>query len=419
MLVQFSVGNFYSIKETQTMSMISANSLKEHQENIIQTDKYNLLKSAVIYGANASGKSTVIRALSFFKWLIINSATEMTIDDQIKIEPFRLSTATINKPSYFEIIILNKGVKYRYGYEILNSEVVSEWLYQTKKTREQLLFIRNKKLVEIGKYFDEGEGLAKKTRDNALFLSVCAQFNGSISGNLITSLRRCGVISGLNDTHIKGYTAGKLKEKDYRQEIMQFVLNADFGIKDLKLEEYELTEDKLPKDLPKDIIKELLNEAKGKTAFNLYSLRNVLDEGGTIVKSDEFEIDKSESEGTKKFFSLAGPIINSLKEQRVIVIDEFDARLHPILTKYIVSKFNSISNSGAQLIFATHDTNLLSNCNFRRDQIWFTEKDRQGATNLYSLAEFKVRNDESYEKNYLKGKYGGIPFLGETITFID
>jgi AAA15 family ATPase/GTPase len=427
MLLQFTVGNFHSIKEEITLNMSATTSLKEYSDiNIINTDRHSLLKSAVIYGANASGKSQLFNAFAFYKAFILFSATtspDTDTDNTINIQPFRLNIAQSKKPSLFEASFIIDNIKYRYGFELTQKEVVTEWLFRTEKVKETMLFVREKNNVEMSKEFtSEGENIITRTRKNALFLSVVVQFNGKIASHVCQwFIKHTGVVSGLSDTRIKGYTAKKLKNKSYRNKIIDFVTNADLGIKDIHLEEYEVSEKNISEDMPNEL-KNILKQSIGETRFNLYSVRDIHNEKGNIVGQVEFDMDEDDSEGTKKIFSLAGPIIDSLTNGKTIFIDELDARLHPILTKYIVSKFNSKRNKLAQLIFITHDTNLLSSCNFRRDQIWFAEKDRNGATDLYSLAEYKtetgkIRNDASYEKDYLKGRYGAIPYLGESSEF--
>lgn len=188
----------------------------------------------------------------------------------------------------------------------------------------------------------------------------------------------------------------------------------DLGIDDIQIEEFKLTDDSLPKNMPDDLRTAILkNTITDK--FAVKTIHKKFDKEGKQTALEIFDIDSHESEGTKKLFSLAGPLMDTLKNGRILFIDEFDARLHPLITYEIIRLFNSNKTNpkNAQIIFATHDTNLLSNKLFRRDQIWFAEKDKGGATHLYSLAEYKVRNDASFENDYIQGKYGAIPFIGD------
>ncbi len=420
MLIQFTVSNYLSIKEQITLNMTAMSTVKEFAEtNLIKTERFTLLKSAAIYGANASGKSKLLDAMTFFRGFIRNSSKDTQVSDKIPVESFRLNPKYLKRPSSFEASFLIRGVKYRYGFEIDRNKVYTEWLFVSATAKEIPLFIREKQSIEIHRNFKEGKGLIEKTRPNALFVSVIAQFNGEICTSILKWCENFNVISGMEDESYEGFTASLFRNKEKKKRIMEFVAGADLGITDVKVDEYDLTMDKLPKDMSDDLKLKLLEHAKGKKAYELTTLHNIFDDKGEIVGSDSFDFDNAESEGTKKYFRMAGPIIDTLLNGGVLIIDELDARLHPILTKFIVRLFNSSkTNKAAQLIFVTHDTNLLSGCSLRRDQIWFIEKDRVGATKLYSLGEYKlgntkVRNDASFEADYLKGKYGAIPYLGE------
>lgn len=421
MLLQFTLGNFYSIKDPVTLNMLAVKPIKEFEEsNVFETDRYRLLTSAVIYGANASGKSYFLKGMDFLKWFIINSSKETQRDERINIEIFRLSPSTKKKPSFFEISILIDNTKYRYGFEADRNNVRGEWLFCSKKIKEYPLFIRDMEGIEVFADFPEGKGLEERTRNNALFLSVAAQFNGLIAGNIIDWFHNFQIISGLEDIRYQNFTVEKLKDPGFKDILIKLLNAADLSIKDIQVKEVDLKEITIPKNAPVEL-RNLISSGKGAYMINTY--HEVLNEKGEVIGTESFDFESSQSEGTKKYFRLAGPIIDTLQNGRILVIDELDARLHPIMTKWIVKFFNSAETNphNAQLVFATHDTNLLSACNFRRDQIWFTEKTNQNATALYSLAEYKlpkgkVRKDASIEKDYIKGKYGAIPFIGDFVS---
>ena len=421
MLLQFTLGNFYSIKDPVTLNMLAVKPIKEFEEsNVFETDRYRLLTSAVIYGANASGKSYFLKGMDFLKWFIINSSKETQRDERINIEIFRLSPSTKKKPSFFEISILIDNTKYRYGFEADRNNVRGEWLFCSKKIKEYPLFIRDMEGIEVFADFPEGKGLEERTRNNALFLSVAAQFNGLIAGNIIDWFHNFQIISGLEDIRYQNFTVEKLKDPGFKDILIKLLNAADLSIKDIQVKEVDLKEITIPKNAPVEL-RNLISSGKGAYMINTY--HEVLNEKGEVIGTESFDFESSQSEGTKKYFRLAGPIIDTLQNGRILVIDELDARLHPIMTKWIVKFFNSAETNphNAQLVFATHDTNLLSACNFRRDQIWFTEKTNQNATSLYSLAEYKlpkgkVRKDASIEKDYIKGKYGAIPFIGDFVS---
>ena len=414
----FKIGNFLSFNNDRELSLELSKPVKELKEdNTFITARYELLKSAVIYGANAGGKSNFLKAMDTMRWLIINSSKNLQAKESLRLIPFKLSTDTLNEPCRFEIIILIDDIKYRYGFEADKKEIKSEWLFMAKKIKEDPLFIREKDEIQVFSRFKEGKGLEERTRDNALFLSVCAQFNGAISEKILEWFFNFNVISGLQDKHYLNYSANMFLNNDNeRSKILDLVKKADLGISNINVETSKLTEDKLPANMPDDLKKTLL----GKDVMSILTFHKLADKNGANVGSVAFDFENEESEGTKKYFRLSGPIIDTLINGKILVIDELDARLHPILIREIVKLFNSkITNpSNAQLIFATHDTNLLNLNIFRRDQIWFAEKDNSDATDLYSLSEYRlpkgnVRNDASFEKDYIQGRYGAIPFTGD------
>lgn len=421
MLIQFTVSNFLSVKESATLNMLAVKPIKEFEdENVFDVDRYSLLKSSVIYGANASGKSNILKAMGFFKWFAVNSAKETQVDENIDVTPFKLSTETESLPSSFEASFLVDGIKYRYGFDVDDESVKTEWLLFSTKIKEYPLFIRDGQMIEVFKEFKEGKGIEDKTRKNALFLSVVAQFNGEKSKSIIRWFNEFNMISGLADRHFEGFTASLLEDERYKKLIMNLMSDADLGFKDINVLDVEITSESLPNNMPDELKSILLKETKGKRGYDIETFHEKFDVEGNVESLVRFDFDDEESEGTKKYFRLAGPILDTLEDGGVIIIDELDARLHPSLTKSIVQLFNTpkVNRKNAQLIFATHDTNLLNACMFRRDQIWFTEKRRDASTDLYSLAEYKlergkVRKDASFEKDYIKGRYGAIPYVGD------
>ncbi len=396
MLIQFTVENFLSFKEAATLSLV-ASSLKEKQtqaEDIIfEIDGANisLLKSAVVYGANASGKSNLVKALDFFKWFVINSSKGVQSSERIQVESFRLNKETECEPSYFEAIFADNDMQYRYGFEVDDKKVCREWLYQKvnkRKAKEVELFLRTEDNYEIHTKFAVGKEVVEKkmVRDNALLLSVAAQFNESVSVDIMAWLANTTIVTGSSDERIWEMATTQIDNPKMKQRIVAFAQFADFGIDDIR-----------------------------KVDNTVISSHLQYDDDGNETKSVTFPFRKNESEGTIKYFSLAFPIIDALDNGKRLIIDEFDSKMHPLLTCKIIALFNSLVTNprNAQLIFTTHDTNLLSANLFRRDQVWFTQKDSFGASSLYSLAEYKVRNSAPFEKDYLMGKYGGVPVVGQ------
>lgn len=405
MLLQFSIKNFSTFKDKATLSLIASNydkGTREH-ENIVIHDYFGLrlLKSAVIYGANASGKSKLIDAFAFMQYFVINSSKESQKGETIGVSPFRLSAETENEPSEFEIIFLDKNVLYRYGFEATTERIVSEWLYHKPKTKEVELFYREGSNFNTHeRSFPKGNTVVKEglVRDNALLISVAAQFNEKTAIHVLDWFEKNKVISGLSDYEYRENSVNKLNDDRFKKQIVNLLKAADLGIEELKL--LKIDSGKF-KESPFNAVLVLKNKYQQKDKSGLVS----------------FSLSLDESEGTRKYFYVLGPIIDALEKGGLLCVDELDSKLHPNLVCKIVSLFNSkeFNKKNAQFIFNTHDTNLLSSGLFRRDQIWFTNKNKFGEAKLYSLADFKsdeVRKVEPFEDNYIRGKYGAVPFLG-------
>ena len=421
MLVEFTVSNYRSFREPQTLSM-EATSLKSAPERktldaevVFTKAKLKLLSSAAIYGANASGKSNFVRAWGFFREQIIDSARESQAGDEIEVEPFAFSTETQEKPSFFEVVFIVAQKRYRYGFEANSKEVTKEWLirYGVKPTE---LFSREGDQVKINeKSFQEGRGLKARMRGNALFLSVVAQFNGKIAVSIIRWINEAVVVSGLEDSEYRSATMNLMKDPVFHQKIVEFIRNLDVNIQDVAVVQRERL--LLQSSLFNEEAQTTPRRRTYSTIETAHATYNALNEQeGTIT----FNI-REESAGTQKMIYFTGLLLLTLQNGDVLFVDELDARLHPLMTCEIIKLFNNKTTNphGAQLVFTTHDTNLLANDMFRRDQIWFVEKDDFQASYLYSLAEFvdedgnKARNDENLERNYIRGRFGAIPFIGD------
>ena len=451
MLIEFSVSNFASFKDPVTFSMVGSNYLKEHEGkneeqdlNIIESgvDKLKLLKSSVIYGANASGKSNLLSAFAFIKKFIKSSSNESQAEDKIPVIKFMLSTESDKEPSSFEIVFLYEQVRYRYGFEVDEDKIHSEWLFSlgiNSSSKEILLFKRESQIIKINKrFFKEGIGLEDKTRENALFISVVAQLNGEISNKILKWFKNLGVISGLNDSTL-GYTIGKFqKDENFKNKLVNFLKLINLGIEKIEISEIDKPNlEPLREDAPKELkdVYVVLQDLEEKFK-RIKEIKNIVVDISVLHKKfddsdkwiNDIALDFSlESEGTRKLIGLLGPIFDTLENGKILIVDELDSRLHTLLTIEIIKLFNSknSNNKNAQLIFASHDTNLLRKEIFRRDQIWFTEKNDFGSTDLYSLVDYKesqgnkVRNDASFEKDYLIGKYGAIPYFGDINKFFN
>lgn len=399
MLINFTVGNYRSFKEKKTLSM-EATAIKELKESVIVKDGYKLLPSAVIYGANSSGKSNLLKAISQFIY-IVSTSSKLNSTDKLDITPFLLNEDTIKEPSYFEIELLVDSTVYTYGFTADDERVHEEWLYEKKGKKEVCLFVRTPEGVGVTDDYPEGNGLEERVRENGLFLAVVDSFNGEIAKKVIANIMHIFSISGIDHEYWFLFTTQlcKIKELtiDYQKEVQEFLVAMNVGF-----DEFEVPADE-----------EVAKRVKAYTVHRLYNSE------GEITGETRFSMKEHESSGTNKLFDLAAIVVFALKTGSLLVIDELDSKLHPLLTQHIISMFNDpeTNSKGAQLVFATHDTNLLNIKTFRRDQIWFTEKDKTEATDLYSLVEFKepdgtkIRNDRSFEKDYIRGRYGAIPYI--------
>ncbi len=428
MLIEFTVGNFLSFREPKTLSLEATN-ITEHKHSAFKYGSSKLLKSAVLYGANSSGKSNLIKAMSIMKKIVMTSA-EKSSASKFDIVPFLLNTSTENEPSFFEVVFFLDNIRYRYGFEIDNVAIRGEWLFKLEyKNEEQPLFIRENDGIGVTEEFQEGMRLESKTRENALFLSVVDQFNGEVAGSIIKWFNNWGTISGLSHENYRSVTFSLLDNKKAKDRLLDFFKDLDLGFEQIKFRKEKFQKSFLPNDIPSEFLEDIITDLKGKTIARINTIHKKFDENGNQVGFEDFDLREQESSGTNKVFDISGPIFDTLLDGGILVIDELDAKLHPLITAAITNLFNSpeYNPKNAQLIFATHDTNLLSYGRFRRDQIYFLEKDKYEASDLYSLIEYKeegsdkkIRKDRSFEKDYINGRYGAVPFIGnfeELLTY--
>lgn len=431
MLVQFSLQNYKCFKEEAKISFIASNYDKDTREedNIFKIEKFGLrlLKSAVVYGANASGKTNLIKGLNFFANFISSSSKETQIDDKINIDPFLLDSNTVSSTTSFEIIFIHKDTMYRYGFELDQEKIHSEWLYQKSSTKEIELFYRDEQIFELHKSFQVSDLVERdRIRPNALLLSVAANWNDKMAKLILDWFKTLHTISGINDSDYIEYSMRRIKEQQYNEQAVDFLKVADLGIDAIKLETVKVEDfaKKLPEDLQTLLRNELKERGDADLMTGLSTYHKQYNAKGLVESFIPFSMSKEESSGTRKYFALSGPILEVLKNGDILFVDELANKLHPLLTCKLVEIFNSkeLNPKNAQLVFNTHDTNLLNSGLFRRDQIWFTKKDRKGAATIYSLGDFKtdvVRKEDNFERNYIKGKYGAIPYLGDFDKLIE
>lgn len=396
MLLEFTVGNYLSFKDKVTISMVASSKRELRDTNVINNVKkgLSLLKSSVIYGANASGKSNLFSGLGFMLRFIKNSYKESQAGETIDVFPFQLDTNTALEASFFELVFYIDRIVYRYGFEATNKEVLNEWLYMQKGDNEKNVFIRKRDNIVINNPLDnEIKNVPIKLRDNGLYLSALSMYGVKFGTTIMEWLgKQIIVSSGKRASDFNFRETAKIEV--IKNEMLAFLKAADFNIVD-----YEI-------DQKKDV--------------NL--IYKVYDEENKVVSKQKMDLDSQESNGTRKLFVMAHFILLALQEGKIIFIDELDESLHPDITRFILDAFNSsdFNTHNAQLITNTHDTTLLNNKVLRRDQIWFMHKNRYGASKMLSLVEYKesessIRSDEAYGKNYLAGKYGGVPYVSPNI----
>ncbi len=433
MLIRFSVQNYRSFREEQTLSLVAGKDAT-HPDSLINCgEKFQLSKVASIYGANASGKSNLVKAMRAMERFVLVSATRMSLGDSIEfVSPFRLDTSTVQEPSRFEITLLIEGDIFVYGFSATKERVHDEWLFVQPQGRRESKWLersRDKASGAISWAFrgplKKDEGLLKeKTRDNGLVLSRAAELNIKAVTPLYLWFHKMFWSFDLSDppTGLRQLTAEKMNEdKEFRNRAIRFIREADFGIDSLSVKEEEWKQN-IPDDAPKEFremfvalqnLGKKLVDRENLTRFSI-TTDHSLNDGETPIS---FSLEEDESNGTQRFFALAGPILSALSDGDLLVIDEIDCSMHPLLTRKVVELFQSPeeNTNGAQLVFTTHDSSVMDQTLLRRDQIWLTEKRANGSTELFSLYDFgapRPRRNTAFEKNYLAGRYGAVPSFG-------
>lgn len=423
MLIQFTVSNYRSILHPCSLTLKASGIGDEPQDNyVLKNKKIKVLKTAAIYGANSSGKTNIVRALATMSHHVISSV-KLNDGEPLDFEPFALLVNN-TEPSLFEAVFILGNKTYRYGFELNTSSIISEWLYQSSigSSRQTPLFIRNEEGIAVNeKKFPEGIDKEGNTNQNRLFISLCAQLGGVISQQIVEWFRTgINTISGNNSQDYLNYTKFMLhKHIDGCNEALHFFQTLHLGFSKLETKEIEFDSTQLPPEIPNELKAQLTKKLQGSKSIELYSQHNIYDNNGKVAKQQSFDVATMESDGTNKLIQLSGPIFDTLACGATLVIDELDSKMHPLISEYIVKLFNSPKTNPkhAQLIFTTHDTHLLTSKLLRRDQIWFTEKNSAEQTDLYNMMDIKLpdgtppRNDANYEKNYILGRYGAIPFI--------
>jgi AAA15 family ATPase/GTPase len=413
-LIRFRVENHRSIHEEQELSFVAA-SLADFPEKVVHVEQQDigLLRAIGIYGANASGKSTVLDALKFMQSAVEKSQREWEPDGGVPRSPFLLDPEAVSKPSFFEVDFLLNGSRYTYGFVVDSKRVLEEWLYAYPQGRKQKWFTRDasesQKFSFSRSLTGENKSIQALTRDNSLFLSAAAQNNHQML-NPIFQWFSTSLFIDEGDRKGSMSSVENFLNPEYQSKILSIIKNSDLGISDIDIEYI-----KMPDGFKE--LGEILFKAQPKLRENLIenlTIPSVSLRHRTVARDADIPIRISdESRGTQALFALAGPVVEALAKGGLLCIDELDASLHPLMAIEIVKMFNDPKRNphNAQLLFNTHDTNILECGDLRRDQIWFTEKDENGATHLYPLTDYKARKEENLKRGYLQGRYGAVPFI--------
>lgn len=421
MLIQFSVENYRSIKEEQTLSMIknSANELPYNYFDPAAPNVPNLLHSAVIYGANASGKTSLIRSLLCMSQIVENSFSKK-INEDIQVEPFLLDNSTIDEPTTFVAnFIVELGTeeninpaRVEYGFSLTKKQIIEEWLSVYPNGREQKWFHRFYD-NDLGVYIWEKESShfkgskeiwKKNTRHDQLFLSTAVQLNSEqLTPIFEWFLFQVRIFD--HDRIDNTFTKRVCLDPKIKKLIVSLLKQADIDVEDIEIKDSSSNFDSKNVDINKNKKNNYINSE----SLEAYFIHH--DKNGNLVK---INVD-DESDGTQKIFEYAAPIFDVLFNGYTFVVDELNKSLHSDLVRFLVKIFNSETNvNNAQLIFTTHETSVLRRDLLRRDQIWFCEKNKENSTYLYPLTNFKPHKDrEDIEESYLAGRYGGKPIIRE------
>ncbi len=418
MLIEFNVTNYRSFLPPQRLQMTAGSFNDLREENSFETPISSiprLLRSSVIYGPNASGKSNLFKALFFMQRFVLTSAQGQE-GDRVAVDPFLFDSESPNQPSEFEVLFIADGVRYQYGFAADHKRVVHEWLLAYPKGQSQRWFERswNPETRQDEWYFGSKFTGKKKiwqeaTRANALFLAAAVQLNNEQLKPVFYWFRNLVVIRH-QDILDPGFSKRQCLEESGRKLIMEFMNKADLSIDDIKSEQQDFCENDLPPEMPREMKNKILTDFPGGKTIRISFAHKIKDTDAVAWLPLE-----EESDGTRKLFAYAAPLLDGLAKGRVFLIDELDNSLHPHMLRFLLRLFHSSetnSNNG-QLIFTTHNTSVLDKKIMRRDQVWFMEKDKQNASTLYPLSDFRPRKHEALEKGYLQGRYGALPYIGE------
>lgn len=418
MLIEFRTRNFRSLRDEQVLSLVASKDRTLQDTHTVATGLKAapaLLRSAVVYGANASGKSNLIKALQYMRGVVVESATVIQPGQAFGVQPFRLDEESAGQPTKFEITFLLDSVRYEYGFALTSQRIVSEHLLVYKAFKPQRWFERRfdaasgKDVYEFGAALKGPKNVWEgATRANSLFLSMAVQLNSEQLRPVFDWFANRLVIFNEQAPLSPQFSVQMLKQEAQRKAISEFLRAADISIADIEV----ATRQVLAHSIRFDLATGRREEGPSEQEIEELKFHHVTEHGKAM-----FDL-MDESGGTRNLLFLTGPVLDILNKGLTLVVDELDTSLHTLLVREIVRLFHrpELNASGAQLVFTTHDTALLDAYGlFRRDQIWLVEKDQNQASKLFSLLAFSPRKNEALERGYLDGRYGGVPFLRQDL----
>jgi AAA15 family ATPase/GTPase len=414
-LIRFRTENFRSIKDEQELSLV-ASSLSDHPEWLMHAERYglNLLRAAAVYGPNASGKSSLFHALQFMKAAVLESHRSWAPAGGVPRVPFALARQSAQEPSLFAVDLLLNGVRFEYGFTATSARITEEWLYAWPRGKRQEWFTRDAsrdvEFVISRALPGENRAISALTRPNSLFLSAAAQNNHEVLEPLYRWFsEKLWVVDDSTRTYFEHYTIEQCKNESYRNSLFALLRSADLGLTGIEFRDDEASVDPaVMQPFGSDpAVAEMLRALVPRPRVQFRH-------GGSDALFDYALPYDQESRGTRTLFSLLGIVNWCLATGGTLAVDELDQSLHSHLAHTIVGMFNRPESNphGAQLLFNSHDTNLLDGELLRRDQIWFTEKGYDGATRLFPLTDFHARKQENLERGYLQGRFGAVPAVG-------
>lgn len=416
MLIEFSVENFRSIRDEVRLSLAATPSRELRKTHVVEPELVGsrksvpLVPSVAVYGANASGKTNLLRAIGAMQEVVVGSRA---VDEALPVTPFKFDSVRSEEPTTFELVCVADGVRYQYGFSATAEAVTGEWLFAWPRGRVQLWFERTRDGAGEEEHFAFGskfvgdkEVWRRATRPNALFLSTAIALNAVQLQPLYRWFANSLHVAGFGGWS-PGFSLACCREgRD--ASVLHFLQSADIAIESLRVVEEKFSSEMLPAEMPPQLREEMMEDLAGSTVTDL-RLGHPSTDGGSI----ELEL-QEESDGTQKMFALAGPWLDTLENGHVVVIDELQDNLHPLLVRHLVGLFHDPETNpkGAQLVFSTHDTSVLNQQTFRRDQIWFCERNAKQETRLFPLNDFRPRKGvENLERSYLAGRYGALPYV--------